>query len=217
MKLTKVILSAAASWALCSGQVMAQTVLIDPTTNNGSFEFADGAMNTDKIQMWDTTPDIDNWAEWTEVSTAGNDSGVEDTGNASDGTMAAFLQGGNAAHNMTSWIAAEGDSYEFSWDHVLREDRNHTVGLVYDDGGTITSIGDSEVDSTGVIETISGSYVIPAGSPAIGNAIGLGIVSPGDYPEVDNFVLTASRIPEPSAALLLGIAIGLVTAGRSRR
>ncbi|MAT72718.1 MAG: hypothetical protein CMJ58_24830 [Planctomycetaceae bacterium] len=208
--------TAAVVLALCCSPALAVTTLIDPVTNNGSFEFAGGALNTTKIQVWDTGAlDVDHWVEWAGVSTAGNDSGVENTGNASDGTMIAFLQGGNAVHNMTSWLAAEGDVFAFSWDHVLREDRNHTVSLVYDDGGTITTIAGSEVDSTGVLEKISGVYQIPAGSPAIGKAIGLGVVSPGSYPEVDNFVLQV--VPEPSTVAMAGLAlVGLAAARRTR-
>lgn len=76
-------------------------ILIDPIVNNGSFEFAGGVLNTAKVQVWDGSPDVDNWAVWTEVSTADTDSGVENTGNASDGVMVAFMQGGNATYNMT--------------------------------------------------------------------------------------------------------------------
>jgi PEP-CTERM motif len=194
MSYAKWFLGSVAALALASPS-FAQTVLIGPNTNNGSFEYAGGVLNTAKIQMWDTTPDVDNWTEWPGISTAGTDSGVENTGFASDGTMVAFLQGGNAVYNLTDYVAAEGDSFVFSWDHVRREDRNHTVGLVYDDGGTITSIVDSEMDSTGILETINGAYVIPAGSPAIGKSIGLGVVSPGAYPEVDNFNLTVGGVP----------------------
>lgn len=215
MTCTKFTLAAVAALLVAAPSVNAQTVLIDPVTNNGSFEYAGGVLNTTKIQNWDTTPDVDNWTIWGGVSTADSDSGVENTGNASDGDMVAFLQGGNAVYNLTSWIAAEGDQFNFSWDHVLRGDRDHVVGLVYDDGGTITSLVDSEVASTGVIETISSSYVIPSGSPAIGKAIGLGVVSPGAYPEIDNFVLTVG-VPEPCSALLGLAAMGLFSARRRR-
>lgn len=191
MSYTKWFIGAVAA-TLVAGTASAD-VLIDPDNNNGSFEFAGGELNTTKIQVWDGTPDVDNWTEWTENSTAGDDSGIENTGNASDGAMVAFLQGGNAVYNMTSWEASEGDFFFYSWDHVLRADRNHTVGLVYDNNGTITSLVDSEINSTGVLESIDSTYTIPAGSPAIGNTIGLGVVSPGDYPEVDNFILTVNE------------------------
>lgn len=209
MSVVKWSLSVVVAMSLVSS-ASAQTTLIDPDTNNGSFEYAGGVLNTNKVQVWDGDPDVDNWTEWAGVSTAGNDSGVENTGNASDGTMVAFMQGGNAVHNMTDYVIQAGDMFEFSWDHVLREDREHTVGLVWDDGGTITSIVDSEKAYTGVIETISNSYTIPAGHPSIGSAVGLGVVTPGSYPEIDNFVLTVTEVPEPGTVMLAALAFGLV-------
>lgn len=178
-----------------AGVATAQVTLIDPDTNNGSFEYAGGVLNTAKVQVWDGDPDVDNWTVWAGVSTAEDDSGVQNTGNASDGTMIAFMQGGNAMYNMTDYVIQAGDSFVFSWDHVLRADREHTVGLVWNDGGTITSIAESEEPYSGVIETITGSYVIPGGHPSIGSTVGLGVVSPGSYPEIDNFILTVGGVP----------------------
>ena len=184
---------------LCvSSAATAQTILIDPTTNNGSFEYADGVLSTAKIGF-DVTPDVDNWTQWTEVSPAAKNSGVENLStHATDGGMIAYLEYGDAIYNLTSYVASEGDFFGFSWDHVQRESRAHRVGLVYDDGGTITSIVDSELFSTdpspGIPTTYTNYYTIPAGSPAIGHAVGLGIFASdsegGGYPEVDNFILT---------------------------
>lgn len=189
MSIAKWSLGAIAAMSIV-GVASAQVTLIGPDTNNGSFEYAGGALNTTKIQVWDGTPDVDNWTVWAGVSTADTDSGVENTGNASDGTMIAFMQPGNAVYNMTDHIIQAGDSFVFSWDHVLRADREHTVGLVWNNGGTITSIAESEEPYSGAIETITGSYVIPGGHPSIGSTVGLGVVSPGSYPEIDNFILT---------------------------
>ena len=197
------------------GPVLASTTLIDATTNNGSFELADGIVNTTKIKEWDTTPDVDNWTEWTGVSGAMGDSGVEMTGNASDGDMVSFLQPNNATYNLTSHVAQVGDVFLFSWDHVLRNSL-HTVGLVWDDGGTITSIAASEISSDTAGTSNSNSFTVQAGDPWIGSTIGLGLVNNNsNYPEVDNFVLTL--IPEPSAVVLVGIAVGLLAARRRVR
>ncbi|TWT78330.1 hypothetical protein Pla123a_11210 [Posidoniimonas polymericola] len=192
MSCTKVFLWAVAATFVASAATA--DILIDPDVNNGSFEYAGGVLNTTKIQVWDGTPDIDNWSVWTEMSTAEDDSGVQNTGNASDGTMIAFMQGGNAMYNMTSWVPSAGDEFYFSWDHVLRGDRAHTVSLVYDAGGVITSLTASETPSTGVVETIANTYIVPSGSPLIGNTVGLGVVSPGAYPEIDNFILTVNEV-----------------------
>ena len=168
-------------------------VLIDPDTNNGSFEMAGGVINVEKIQEWDGAVDIDFWTEWTGVSGAMGDSGIEMTGNASDGDMVSFLQPNNAVYNLTSHVAQEGDNFFFSWDHVLRNSL-HTVGLVWDDGGTITSIAASEISSDTAGTSNSNSFTVQAGDPWIGSTIGLGLVNNNsNYPEVDNFILTANE------------------------
>lgn len=177
------------------------TVLIDATTNNGSFEYAGGVLNTAKLNQWDGTPDVDNWTLWGASvggpSTTSGNSGVESTGNQTDGTMVAFLQANNAIYNLTSHVAAEGDLLTFSWDHVLRNS-SHTVSLVYQDAsGDIVSIVASEVTSTTVGTGLGMAYTIPTGSPAIGRPIGIGVRNNNsNWPEVDNFVLT---LGEPSA------------------
>ncbi|WP_442484602.1 PEP-CTERM sorting domain-containing protein [Aeoliella sp. SH292] len=184
--------------ALASVMVVASpamaVVLIDPVTNNGSFELADGVVNTTKIPVWDGTPNIDNWSVWTGVSTADNDSGVQLKGaQAATGDMIAFFQPGNAAHNMTTWNAAAGDLFNFSWDHIGNAGAAHSVVMVYDNAGTITALEASRVFSTGTLETISGSFVVPAGSPAIGKPMGIGVRSTGNWPELDNFILTVNE------------------------
>ena len=207
------------------GPVFGATVLIDPTHNNGSFEYADGVLSTAKIGF-DVTPDIDNWTQWTEVSPTAKNSGVENiSSHASDGVMIAYLEHPDAIKNMTTWIAQEGDTFDFSWDHVQRDSRAHRVGLVYDDGGTFTSIAASEVYSTdpspAIPFTYTGSFTVAAGSPVIGHAIGLGLFASdsegGGYPEVDNFILTVTPVPEPTSIVLMGLAlVGLVAVRRSR-
>jgi autotransporter-associated beta strand protein len=175
--------------ALLSACLLAQTgsaseTLIDPTHNNGSFELPASG----KVTF--VSGNIPNWAVWTEASTASNDSGAQNSGNSSQGTRDAYLQSGNADYNMTTWVVSPGDQFTFSWDHVSRNS-SHTVSLVYDNSGTITSITDSAVTSTTVGNGKGGSYTIPAGSPAIGHTIGIGIKNNNsNYPEVDNFVLS---------------------------
>lgn len=152
--------------------------LIDTTTNNGSFETA--------IGLWNA---VDFWDEWTGVSTATGDSGVGDSVSASNGVRVGFLQPGNAAYNMTTRVIAAGDVYRFGWDHVARNS-SHTVSLVWNNGGTITSIAASAVTSTTVGNRKGLTYEVLPGDPAIGSPIGLGITNNNsNYPEVDNFLL----------------------------
>ncbi|MFC4993484.1 PEP-CTERM sorting domain-containing protein [Rubritalea tangerina] len=176
----------------------ASVVLIDPATRNGSFEDDSG-----KIQNWSG---VTAWDEWTEVSTANGDSGAEDNGaTATDGSRIAFLQAGNAAYNMTNHVVQVGDVFTFSWDHAARSDRTHIGGLVYDDGGTITSILATEVTSDGsaVPKAYGGTYTVLSGDSAVGKTIGFGVRAVVAYPEVDNFQLSVEAVPEPSSGVLM--------------
>lgn len=160
-------------------------ILIDPTHNNGSFETGSG-----KLPNWGL---VDFWDEWTGVSTASGDSGTDTGASATQGTRVAFLQGNNAAYNMTTHVVAAGDIYTFQWDHTLRNS-SHTVSLVWNNGGTVTSIAASEVTSPTVGNGKGTSYQVFAGDPAIGSTIGLGIKNNNsNYPEVDNFILVVTR------------------------
>lgn len=203
---------------LGSSQSLAAIPLIDPAHNNGSFELAGGQLNTTKIQVWDgvAVPDIDHWTEWTEMSTATGDSGVQAGGQATDGEMFAFVQPGNAVYNLTTWNAAEGDQFSFSWDYISRDWATHWVTLVYEDAGVILPVPGSQVDSAGVLGVLSGSYQIPSGSPAIGKPIGLGLGSEVDWPELDNFVLAVNPVPEP-ASILTGLVAATIVAAVARR
>ncbi|MCX6878664.1 MAG: hypothetical protein NTW21_33360 [Verrucomicrobia bacterium] len=173
------------------------TVLIDTLHNNGSFEFLAGVAGSPvKVYHWDTDPggDVDNWSVWNAAvggpSTAEDNSGTLVSGVATAGTRTGYLQGNNAAYNMTAHPVAVGDVFTFTWDHTLR-DSSHTVSLVYDNGGVITSITASAVTSTTVGNGKGGSYTVLAGDPAIGKTIGLGILNNNsNFPEVDNFVLS---------------------------
>ncbi|MES2922175.1 MAG: hypothetical protein V4819_11550 [Verrucomicrobiota bacterium] len=172
--------------------------LINNYLRNGSFENANGGPNTTKITHWDPIPagdtnDVDNWTEWTPAvggpSTAGYDSGVEPGG--THGAMRAFLQGGNAVYNMTSTTTAQADTvYACSWKHVGNEGKI-AVQLVYDNAGIITEIPGSEASTFAPGETGDLVFRIPAGNPAIGKTIGIGVRNATfGYPQVDEFVLS---------------------------
>ena len=51
------------------------------------------------------------------------------------------------------------------------------------------------------------TYIAMAGDPAIGHQIAMTIASSGNYPEVDNFVLTVTSVPEPSVLALGSLGI----------
>lgn len=167
--------------------------LINNFLRNGSFELRNGAPNTVKTNQWDApAPDnIDNWTEWTGVSVEANDSGVEAGG--SHGEMRGFFQSGNAAYNLTNHIAASGSVYTSTWKHIDRTGIL-SVQLVYDNNGTITPIPASIATTTGADQTGDLVYRIPAGSPAIGKAIGIGVSSSGGYMQVDEFALSITAV-----------------------
>jgi hypothetical protein len=169
-----------------------QVTLINPTTNNGSFETLAGVVSAAKATHWDTDPDgdVDGWTVWTELSTADNDSGTEVSGNASQAAKQGFFQDGNAAHNIVSLASAIqlGDKLTLSWDH--RAGDNLTVSLVYDDFGSIVAHLPTEVTSNTPGNGKGFTYLVPSGSPLIGlTSIGVGVRSAGFYPAADNFVL----------------------------
>jgi len=162
--------------------------LINNTLRNGSFETAGGVVNTTKITQWDAPApnNIDNWTEWTGVSGAGANSGVEPGG--SHGAMRGYFESGNGAYNMTQYIAAAGNVFACSWKHIDRAGML-SVRLVYDNGGVITPIQASLSTTTGAGGIGHLVYRIPAGSPAIGKTIGIGVTSVGGFLQIDEFLL----------------------------
>ena len=169
--------------------------LIGLVKRNGSFEYRDGVPNpTNFKQGWDGsggTNDIDAWSTWTEQTTTSTDSGVE-TGNATDGSLKGFCQSGNGAKNMTTYLGKAGDIIRLTYDRVNGYTTGNTY-LLYD--GTDLGAGFVQIPtSTAQTLTPNGSYAIafkiPAGSPAVGRAIGVGIKSTGSWPGWDKVVLT---------------------------
>ena len=223
----KINLTAIASFAVLSclltTEVRSATTLIGPGVQNGSFEFLAGASGSLlTANHWDTDPngDVDFWTDWNGVGIGGTFVKIT----ATDGDRLAFVQNGNHAYNLTSYIAQQGDEFAFSFDRTraLGADPELIVGLVYDDGGTITALTSSDL-----VTTTSGSkastFTIGAGSPAIGKAIGLGLRNGlgSNFPEPDNFVLTVTSAPipapEPAAATLALFGLLGLTFRRRRR
>ena len=174
--------------------------LINNYVLNGSFELQGGVASTVKQPQWDNpAADVDNWKLWAETSSAAYDSGVEPGG--SHGSMRAFLQGGNAIHNMTTEVGVAGAVYACSWKHLGNEG-TISVTLVYDDGGVIKSLASSSAVTTGPGQTGDMVFRIPAGSAAIGKTIGIGIhnVTAG-YPQIDEVVLSVVSADSDSDGL----------------
>ncbi|MEK7953201.1 hypothetical protein [Luteolibacter soli] len=176
--------------ALLPGIAAAQTFLINATTNNGSFELlgpVPGAANAAKATNWDTDPDGDvtYWTQFPGVGVQG-DSGTE-TGASTNGTKRAFLQNGNAVYNMTTHVIQAGDKFTFAWDAINTP--AHNVSLVYDNGGTLVALG-TPVASTTIGNGKTGSYIVALGDPAVGHTVGLKIASTGNYPAIDNVLLS---------------------------
>ncbi len=170
--------------------------LINNTRRNGSFELlgaAPGAVNAAKASNWDTDTDGDvpYWTIWP-VSTANGDSGTETAGSATNGTKRGYMQAGNAVYNLTDVVAQEGDVYAASWRHVATAG-TLSVNLVYDsDTGAGVSI--VPIDASLATTTAAGSvghlvFRIPAGSPAIGKQIGIGLRSAASWIGLDEVAL----------------------------
>lgn len=209
MSVTKFPLLLAAA-ALIAAPASA-AILIDATTNNGSFELTGGVSGTQKATHWDTDSDgdIDNW---TYLSGPAGDSGTDVSAAATEGTRVGFLQGGNAAYNLTSYLVQEGDVFTYSWDWALQGRGPAVAGLAYNDSGVITAIPASDTTNPDNLMPhlgLGATYAVLAGNPAIGKAIALTITAPSgsNYPEVDNFALSVVSVPEPAALALLALSV----------
>ncbi|MBK1834405.1 hypothetical protein [Roseibacillus ishigakijimensis] len=170
--------------------------LIAPGKRNGGFESRSGAVVGTNYKLgWDgPDPDnIDAWTTWSEQTTTSTDSGVE-AGGQSEGAVHGFTQNGNGAKNMTPYLVQEGDVIRLTYDRV----NGYTTGDTF-------LLSDLTEDSLGFVQlpgspaqedTADGSYtityVVPAGSLAIGHPLGIGIRNntAASWPGWDNMVLT---------------------------
>lgn len=221
--LVPIMLVAGVVWPFAAS---ADIILIDPATQNGSFELLGGTPSAGrKATHWDTDPDgdVDYWSVWGAAvggpSTAENDSGTDIGGNPTDGTQVAFLQPGNAAYNLTSYLVQAGDVFTYLWDWTLSGRGNAIAQLAYSDGVNIVAIDGTDTtnpDTASAHLGLGTTYTALAGDPAIGNPIALTVRSTGNWPEVDNFVLSVAPIPEPSTLALFG-SLALFLAIRRRR
>jgi beta-glucanase (GH16 family) len=197
-----------------------QTVLINPTTLNGSFEYTDngptygigpavfdgitgnekaGFSSKDSSAGYGPVP---NWSEWTTAlggpSTADSDSGVQAIpADATQGDNIAYLQGGNADYDLTSFTIQAGDVFTYSWDWVAAARGTANVELAYWNGATLTGIASTETSAQSNSGKVLGNgttWTVPVGDTSIGNEIAISVAAPSgaNYPEVDNFNLSVA-------------------------
>jgi autotransporter-associated beta strand protein len=166
------------------------SVLIDPTHNNGSFE-----NNSSKTTF--ASGNVPNWVVWPGVSTASNDSGSDaDAANASQGTRIAYLQSGNADYNLTTYTIRAGDKITYTWDWVFVGRGNATAQLGYWNGSAVVAITGTDTtnpDTTSRHLGLGTTWTVPVNDPSIGHQIAMTMKSTGNYPEVDNFVLSINK------------------------
>ena len=217
--------------------------LINPTTNNGSFETNDITGGATQVDFAPTTSGaaasaanpVPYWG--VSAPATGINSGVSDsasTGIIEDGSSGAFEQpGGNIFNLVTSRPIAAGDSYTLSFYGLDSQGgvRSSTVGVTfysqaapaagaaYGFSGTALSAATSEVLSSGGFSSYTVTF---APTTAIGSDIGIEIADTGgDYVGLDNFVLTVTpgaAVPEPRTCVLLaGGLMGLLFLRRRAR
>ncbi|MEM9346705.1 MAG: PEP-CTERM sorting domain-containing protein [Planctomycetota bacterium] len=197
-----------------SGAASAATVLIGPSTNNGSFELLDGSGgSTDKASNWDTDPDgdVDNWT-W--LDSVGGDSGTEHIPSRStDGDRVGYIEPGFGTINVTAWDIAVGDEFTLQFDYTASGRGAVEYGLGYWDGAAFTKIASASaiqgVDDGSNSPTADITLVWTA-TPGlwVSNDVVVffdDVVGANTYPELDNVRLSVEPVPEPGSLALLGL------------
>lgn len=202
-------------WDQLSHTPTAMTTLVGVGVSNGDFEMVAGATGSlAKVAQWHTTPDIDNWKQFSGPST---DSGPDDT--ISAGVREAFFQGGNHALNDTTTphTIAAGDVISFSFERTSPGGRGPAEAqLASWDGstvGNVTAFG-TAVNSGTVNGVYAGSYTVTAADTSLlGKELTIIIGAPAgsNYPEVDNVVLTVESSLPPQDPVILNLAAGTHT------
>ncbi len=173
------------------------TILIDNVTGNGGFETPGTGSGITLV----SEGEIPFWDNWSEV--LAGDSGTYDGGVGSyytyignNGGRVAYLGATGAAMvNMatnTPYTVQAGDIIFYSFNNVLLDRDPATLSLVYDDDGSRTRIPNTEI--TAIAGTTGfGFFTAQAGDDWVGSTLGVGLVSGGAYPEVDQVVLGYTR------------------------
>lgn len=232
--MNKISLLAIFATAVVGVSAHAQTALINPTTNNGSFETSPAA----KTNFTATTSNAAPIAFW------GSQANVTDTGTATgtdvaqDGTKGAFEQPGAGIFNLVTTRTILGSDF-YTLTFYARSTANPanvvtqplTVTL-YSQAATATgsTYGYAPIRTLATFTPmISNATGFPAGSQYtltyaaiagdVGNDIGISITNGAtNYNGLDNFVLTVAPVPEPSTYALMFAGIGgLLFVLRARR
>ena len=212
---TKLITTAllTAAMTIC-GAASAATVLIGPSTNNGSFELLNGSSgSTAKASNWDTDPDgdVDNWT-W--LDSIGGDSGTEYIPSRStDGDRVGYLEPGAGTINVTSWVISAGDEFTLQFDYTASNRGAVEYGLGYWDGATFTKIASASAtygidDAANPVATdITLAWTATPGLWVSNDVVVFfdDIDGNNAYPELDNVRLSVEPVPEPGSLALLGL------------
>ncbi len=206
----------------------AQTVLIDPTTLNGSFETLALGPGGKDTKGFDATPapnvDILNWGNtntnWLGDAAFYNDTGAEYRAPSQEGVQFSFYHGGEGgAFNLTSYAIHEGDSFSLTWygyqDTVGIRLFSSTTGD-YSSAATLNEIDIAQPGGTWVQYSLA--YTAVAADE--GKTIGVSIFNSGvGYANVDDVVLTVTPVPEPTTCVLgaLGLTFCLLFRSRLRK
>ena len=187
----------------------AAIVLIDNTTGNGGFE--NGTQADDNAKY--TFAEIDDW-----FNDAGDQTAV--AGNATKartGTYRGMIVAGRSPAQDTGYPVALEDTFALSfwhrdfsgWDDGID---TFDAELYYIDGGgerqvlhIMTVSPGSAGNATWDLASATSSAVSDAG--AVGRSLHVRFVSDaggGEYASIDDVLLTATPIPEPTALVLLG-------------
>lgn len=174
-----------------------ETILIDNVTGNGGFETPGTGSGITPV----SDEGIHFWDNWSEVGAG--DSGTYDGGVGpyytyigNDGGRVAYLGATGAAMvNMATnipYTIQTGDIIFYSFNNVLLDRAPATISLAYDDAGVRTQIAGTEIPAMAGT-TGFGIFVVQAGDDWVGSTLGVGLVSGGAYPEVDQVVLGYTR------------------------
>tara|TARA_B100000809_G_scaffold154910_1_gene152192 strand:+ start:120 stop:773 length:654 start_codon:yes stop_codon:yes gene_type:complete len=216
MKIRNITLfTAIAAAAAFASSAQAATVLMDPTTNDGSFEgYVAGAPvnwgNNHYEDIWANSASIGEWHGGGNASykTDGNNTLVVNGGNSGTVTSVDLLANASTTYTTVN----VGDVFTYSWDY-RPNGTNKTFKFEVDFGN-----GPVELDSvTAAVatsyQTMTGTYTALA-ADATGGELAV-VLSQEGHSWTDNAQLSVEAVPEPTSMSLLALS-GLALLRRRR-